>query len=108
LEKVPNYANYLMIQHGMNIWKQVLQQTETMMNDLTKHVVLVDEDFKQIKCPIIIGVSDKDTTATLDENLKIYKLLPNAGFFVLPNTPHPFDKINLTILSTQMQLFFKA
>jgi pimeloyl-ACP methyl ester carboxylesterase len=105
LEKVPNYANMLMIQHGMNIWKQVLKQTEDMMNNLTKHVVLIDEDYKQITCPVIIGACDKDTTATLAENLHIYQLLPNAGFFVLPNTAHPFEKVNLTILSTQIKLF---
>lgn len=108
LEKVPNYAQYLMIQHGMNIWKQVLQQTESMMNNLAQHVVLVEDDYKQIECPVIIGACDKDTTATLSENLHIYQLLPHAGFFVLPNTPHPFDKVNLTILSTQIQLFFQS
>lgn len=108
LEKVPNYANMLMIQHGMNIWKQVLQQTETMMNNLAKHVVLVDDDYKEIKCPVIIGACDKDKTATLAENLHIYHLLPNAGLFVFPNTAHPFEKINLSMLSTQIQLFFNS
>lgn len=106
LEKVPNYANYLMVQHGINMWKQLLQQTEQMMTGLTKDVLLNDEDFKQLNCPVLIGASDKDITATLEENYRIYKLLQKANFLVFPNTSHPFEKINLSVLSTHINTFF--
>lgn len=106
LEKVPAFANNLMVQHGMNIWKQVLQQTEIMMNNLASHVTLTDDELKKIDCPVVIGVSDRDTTATIDENLEVYKKLPRAHFMVFPNTPHPFEKVNHEALALQCNLFF--
>ncbi|MES2690686.1 MAG: alpha/beta hydrolase [Bacteroidota bacterium] len=108
LEKVPAFANNLMLQHGMNIWKQVLQNTETMMNNLASHVTLTDDDLQAINCPVVIGVSDRDTTATIDENLDVYKKLPKAHFMVFPNTPHPFEKVNHEALALQCNLFFNT
>jgi pimeloyl-ACP methyl ester carboxylesterase len=106
LEKVPAFANNLMVQHGLNIWKQVLQNTEQMMNSLAQQVALGTDDLKGIKCPVVIGVGDRDNTASIDENLAVCKQLPAAHFMVLPNTPHPFDKVDHTILALQCKNFF--
>lgn len=106
LEKVPAFANNLIVQHGMNIWKQVLQHTETMMNNLAQQVSLSDEDLGQIVCPVMIAVGDRDNTAGLEENLQVYKKLGNSAFAVLPFTAHPFEKVNPEILALHCQSFF--
>lgn len=108
LEKVPAFANNLMLQHGMNIWKQVLQNTETMMNNLASHVTLTDDDLKSINCPVVIGVSDRDTTATLEENLEVYRKLPKSHLMVFPNTPHPFEKVDHEALASHCKSFFNT
>ena len=46
MEKVPLFANNLMLQHGLNMWKEVLQQTSTMMNNLTNNKMLEEEDLE--------------------------------------------------------------
>lgn len=108
LDKVPAFANNLMLQHGLHIWKQVLTQTETMMNSLSSQVVLTDDDLKAITGKVVIGVGDRDSTASIEENLEVCRKLPNAHFMVLPDTPHPFDKINPELLALQCRLFFTA
>ena len=104
--KVPGYANQLMMQHGLNLWKQVINQTSEMMQQLSKEVLLVDEDFKNISVEVLLGVGDKDTTASIEETYEVYKKIPKSQLMVLPNTPHPFDKINHEILRLELVRFF--
>lgn len=103
MEKVPAFANNLMMQHGMNLWKQVLKSTEDMMNKLVEHVQLTDDALNKITTPVTICVGDRDQTASIRENLSVYEKLPNAGFCVLPNTGHPFEKVDLNLLSSLIQ-----
>jgi pimeloyl-ACP methyl ester carboxylesterase len=106
IEKVPSFADKLMLQHGLTFWKQVIDQTAKMFEQMGKEFILTSEDVANIKVPVLIGVGDKDNTTSLDECLNIYRSLPNAQFWSLPNTPHPFDKINKDILAIQLGLFF--
>lgn len=107
IEKVPSFADKLMFQHGLNVWKQVLKSTADMMENLSKDFVLTKEDFDQIKVPVLLGVGDKDTTTSIDETLAIHRLLKNSGLWVLPNTLHPFDRVNYLILAEQLRVFFE-
>ncbi len=106
IEKVPSYAEKLMYQHGLNIWKQVLQSTADMMEKLSKDFVLTQEDFKQIKMPVLLGVGDKDTTTSISETFDVYKTLPDARLWVLPDTLHPFDRIHPAVLALELERFF--
>jgi pimeloyl-ACP methyl ester carboxylesterase len=106
IEKVPSFADKLMLQHGLTFWKQVISQTASMFEQMGKDYILTKEDYAQIKVPVLIGVGDKDTTTSIDENLNISRELPQAHFWVLPNTLHPFDKINKDEVALQLSLFF--
>ncbi len=107
LEKVPGFANQLMMQHGLNFWKQVLSNTEDMMNSLSKGITLSDDDYKSISCKVTLGVGDKDLTAGLDDNIRVYKLIPNCSLWVIPDTGHPLDKINPDEIIAYSTRFFK-
>jgi pimeloyl-ACP methyl ester carboxylesterase len=106
IEKVPSFADKLMLQHGMTFWKQVIDQTAKMFEQMGKDYILTKEDFANIQTPVLLGVGDQDTTTSIDECLATYRLLPNAYFWTLPNTAHPFDKVNKEILTEQLSLFF--
>lgn len=106
ITKVPGYANQLMMQHGMNMWKQVLQQTSDMMTTLSKELVLTDEDFAALNLPVLLAIGDRDTTSSIEETLLVYRKLKQAQLWVLPGTPHPFDKINAPDLVNALHLFF--
>lgn len=106
ITKVPGYANQLMMQHGMNMWKQVLQQTSDMMTTLSKELVLTDEDFKALNIPVLLAIGDRDNTSSIEETLHVYRKLQQAQMWVLPGTPHPLDRINAGDLVKAIHSFF--
>lgn len=106
ITKVPGYANQLMMQHGLNLWKQVLQQTSDMMQSLSKDLMLTESDFEKIPIPVLLSVGDRDKTSGIEETLQVFRKLPQAQMWVIPGTPHPFEKIRLDELVGALQLFF--
>lgn len=108
LEKVPSFADKLMLQHGLNFWKQVLKGTADMMEQLGKEFILTKDDFEKITCEVLLGVGDKDTTTSIEETLSIQRQLPQSQLWVLPNTQHPFDKVNTEMLTLELSRFFNV
>lgn len=107
LLKVPSFANNLMMLHGLDMWKKVLQSTEEMMMNLTKQHFLIDEDYQSMNCPVLLGVGDRDITSGIEETLDIYRKIKHAQMMVIPHTAHPFEKINMDVLSLEFTRFFK-
>ncbi len=106
LEKVPAFANNLMVLHGMNVWKNLLNSTSNMMMDLAKGKLILDEDFAKITAPVMLAVGDKDKTANYLDTVGVYKFIPNAQLAIFPNTPHEFNKINESFLVALINQFF--
>jgi pimeloyl-ACP methyl ester carboxylesterase len=106
VQKVPGYANQLMMLHGMNVWKDVLSQTANMMQQLTKDFLLVEEDYSKMNFPVRLAIGDRDKTSSVEETLKVYKQLPQSELWVLPNTAHPFEKLNKNELANALVSFF--
>lgn len=105
-EKVPAYAQSLIELHGEDNWKTVLANTKTMMEQLAENPLLNNDIFLHIKQPVLIGVGDRDNTATVAENLHVQQQLHKSALLVLPNTPHPFDKVNFDTLALFCKNFF--
>jgi pimeloyl-ACP methyl ester carboxylesterase len=95
LEKVPKFAQMLASRHHGNDWQQHLSRTAEMMIGLGNAPALANEDFPKIQIPVRMGIGDRDMMVTLEETIAAYRLLPNAELFVMPNTPHPIEKINV-------------
>lgn len=105
LEKVPSFANNLMVLHGMNVWKNLLKSTSNMMMDLAKGQLLSDDDFLKIKAPILFAIGDRDTTANLTDTLAVYKKINTAQLMVMPNAPHEFHKLDMEMLAYHISVF---
>lgn len=105
--KVPSFANNLMLIHGLDFWKNVLQNTSSMMENLMKGQILTDSDFEKIDIPVLLSIGDRDQTSSIAETLDIYKKLKKPQLLVLPNTSHPFEKINHSLLIPFINDFFK-
>ncbi len=105
MEKIPAFANNLMVWHGINMWKNLLQSTGEMMQKLSETVLLSKEEMALIQHKTMLIVGDRDKTSSITETHDIYKLLPNASFMVLPNTPHPIEQINANLLTTAIKTF---
>lgn len=106
LEKIPAFANNLMVLHGMNVWKNLLSNTSDMLMDLAKGKLILEEDFAKIVPPVMLAVGDKDKTANYIDTVEVFKLIPNSQLAVLPNTPHEFNKINERLLLALIFEFF--
>lgn len=106
MDKVPGFANNLMMIHGINVWKNLLKSTSNMMMDLAKGKLITDEDFLKIKCPVLFAIGDRDKTASLNDTIDIYSKVSNSQLLVLPNSPHEFNQLNIDILKQFITGFF--
>lgn len=106
LEKVPAFANNLMVMHGLNIWKNLLHHTVEMMTQLSEKIILTKEKLQTINHEVLLSIGDRDKTSSLQETIDVFHTLPNASLLVLPHTPHPFEKTNLPILISAIKSFY--
>lgn len=105
-EKVPAYADKLKALHGETDWRNMLAATAQMMLDLGNSPLLKEEDYKAIQHEVLLCIGDKDQTAGLEDTVATYRLVPKAQLWVLPNTPHPLEKVDMSVLSTSLKRFF--
>ena len=104
-EKVPAFAAQLEKTHQPTDWKLLLKATAAMMIGLGDNPALSKDDLIAITQPVTIGVGDRDHTAGLDGSIFAYRALPNANLWVLPNTPHPLDKVSVNAIAEQLRLW---
>jgi len=107
LEKVPAYAEELKTRHKQQDWRDLLNKTGQMMHELGAGNLLTIENLRQVKPEICIGVGDMDNTVGIDETVSVFHALPNSKLCVLPNTLHPFEKVNQVLLAENIRQFFK-
>ena len=104
-ERVPKYADGLTKLHGNN-WEVLMQKTAAMMLDLGANPTLTNDDLTEITTPILIAVGDKDSMVSIEETTTMYRGLPNAQLLVLPNTAHPIDRLDTSLLAYQIGHYF--
>jgi pimeloyl-ACP methyl ester carboxylesterase len=92
-QKVPQFARTLQERHAPADWKEVLRHTASMMEGLGKQNALAPEDYKEISCPCLLMLGDRDKMVTLEETVAVYRQLPHGQLAVLPNTPHPLEGV---------------
>jgi pimeloyl-ACP methyl ester carboxylesterase len=106
-EKLPAFAAQLQQRHAPVDWLTILDKTTELLINLGKNNTLQPEDYTSINTPCLVLLGDRDKMVTLDETLAVYKKLPNAQFGVLPNTPHVFEQVNLSLLAYLIKGFLK-
>ena len=104
-EKVPAFAAQLQQRHAPNDWLTLLDKTSQLLINLGKNNTLQVEDYASINTPCMVLLGDRDKMVTLEETRAVYKQLPNAQFGVLPNTPHAFEQVNLSLLTQLIKGF---
>ena len=103
-EKVPAFANLLQQRHSPADWKEVLAETAEMMTMLGKTKAL---DYSTIHHDVLVGVGDCDEMVTIEETISVFRELPNSKLIVLPQTPHPIEKVSIQRLAGELTIFFK-
>lgn len=106
IEKVPKFAEALKIRHG-NDWEMLLQKTAEMMVGLGNTNVLSLHKISAIENKVMIGLADKDTMVNLEETTAVYKQLKNGSMYMLSNTKHPIETVNVKLMSNIINEFLQ-
>jgi len=110
-EIIPQFADALPELHspvyGPDYWKKLLQDISYMWLDPSS---FPQNKISQIKTHILIIAGDRDEACSIDENAKMYKLIPCAELAIIPNATHDvyetkpdlFNKIVLEFLQSHL------
>lgn len=104
--KVPKFAEALQNRHG-NEWKKLLTQTAQMMIGLGEKNDLTPELLSRVENKVMIGLADKDAMVSIEETTSVYKLLKNSCMYMLPQTKHPIETVDVSALAAIIHNFFK-
>ena len=97
-EKVPAFARILERRHGPNDWKELLNKTASMMKQLGDQPLLHKANLIKINCPTTIAIGDQDDMADHRYSETVSSFLENGKFEMLPNIPHPIERVPIEIL----------
>ncbi|MBK7945893.1 MAG: hypothetical protein IPJ85_11550 [Flavobacteriales bacterium] len=106
-QKVPTFAQALADAHGAERWKEVVQAIARSMSELAASPLLTHEVCARIQCPTLLCVGEKDTTAVLADTQQFALRVRCSEVFVLPDAPHPFDRVDLDELLPHLQAFWQ-
>jgi pimeloyl-ACP methyl ester carboxylesterase len=106
MEKVPRFGRLLKERHVAAGWEELLERQREMQLHVARENPLPDDDIRSISQPVRISIGDRDKMVTLEESIRIYRLLEKGEFQVFPNTPHPLEKAPVDKLADAIADFF--
>ncbi|GCC52557.1 alpha/beta hydrolase [Chryseotalea sanaruensis] len=106
LEKVPAFAKVLEERHKPLDWKEVMWNTANLMRELGREPLLNEEALCSIDTRTCVAVGDSDDMVNRFHSEEVPKLLTNASFMIMKETPHMIERVNLTLLGQALNEFF--
>lgn len=104
-EKIPKFVDQLIKSHSKNNWKDIVNQTSKMLEQLGNKPPLTSDVLSSLQINVLLGVGDQDKMVSIDETLATFKLIPNASMYVLPGCNHPFEQVDTDILKYHLLKF---
>ena len=105
-EKVPAYANQLVQEHGARQWRELVRQVGMLAAELSENGIK-ESQLKNIQCPVLVSVGDRDELVPLPEAQRLSRVLPKGELIVLPGVRHPYATLRQIPLLPMMQHFHK-
>jgi pimeloyl-ACP methyl ester carboxylesterase len=103
-EKAPAYADQLVQDHGVRIWRGLVRQGADLVQTLLQNG-LTEQMINKIQCPVLISVGAKDELVQLAEAQRLSMVLPQGELIVLPGVRHPLQTLRFMPLLPMMQHF---
>lgn len=101
--RVPAFAAALEERHaGAGGWELMLARTAAMLHELGAAPPLTDQGLRRVHCPVHLLVGDRDDSVTLEEAAQAAAHLPHARASLLPDTPHPIEKVALPLITREV------
>ena len=104
-EKVPKFAKRLADLHFPLDWKEIMNKTGKMMNQIAEREKLKEIDFKRIKHKVTIGVGSLDNMVSYEESLTVANQLTNSKLIELNNVKHPIESLELNTLLNFIDIY---
>lgn len=79
------FAQTLQRLHGPDGWQTLLQDIKPMWNASLNYTA---DDMARIVAPTLVLLGDRDDFVSVEEGVKLYRLLPNAEYAVVPGADH--------------------
>ncbi|MHA2358017.1 MAG: alpha/beta fold hydrolase, partial [Candidatus Heimdallarchaeaceae archaeon] len=86
---IPEFVDALPEMHsqvyGSDYWKKLLQDISNMWLNPAS---FPKKRIEQINTPFLVIAGDRDAATSIEENVKMYKQIPNAELAIIPNADH--------------------
>ncbi len=106
-EKVPAFANELQHRHAPNDWETLMVKTAALLVSLGNNPVLPMEMLRDISCPVTVSVGDRDNMVSIAETQTAFQHLSKGRLLVLPNTPHPLERVKVNRIYFELNSFLE-
>ncbi len=106
--KLPAFAHALAARHAPVDWKEVLGATAVMLRAMGAENPLKETDYPALDLPVLLLLGDRDKMVGLDETRRAFNALPKGALGVLPQTAHPIEQVDVSLLAFLIQGFLKA
>lgn len=104
--KAPRFAEVLRHRHTAIDWRDNMARTSEMLGYFGSYAPLKDEHIASISARVRVAVGDRDNLVSVEESLALSRTLPFGECEVLPQTHHPFEKVDVERLAYSIEDFF--
>jgi pimeloyl-ACP methyl ester carboxylesterase len=107
--KVPQFAQQLEERHRAipGGWEGVLARTASLMTELGARPLVDEALLARITQPVRLMVGERDAVVSIAETEAAAKHLAAGECIVLPDTPHPIEQVQVTLLSSHMDTLLR-
>ncbi|WP_201980800.1 alpha/beta fold hydrolase [Hymenobacter rubidus] len=106
--KVPAFAEVLRQRHAPSDWAAVVRATAALMLTAADDPPLSAASLAGLQVPVQVLLGDADHTAGSPAGRELAALLPQARHELLPNTPHPLERVDAVGLADRIRSFAMA
>lgn len=93
-EKVPQLAEKWSVIHAPNDWRKLLDFCKAFIVKMPA-VAFSQAQLNSVQVPVVVSVGDMDKFVTSEESVQVANSLPFGNYNVIPDTPHPIEKLNI-------------
>lgn len=98
-KKVPHFAEKLHSTHAPTDWKEVVQKTADLMQDISINQYLTDDRLNSVNSTVILGLGAEDNMVSEAETDVVAQAIPDSEMIILEKTPHLIEKASPKVLS---------
>jgi pimeloyl-ACP methyl ester carboxylesterase len=88
------FIKQLILFHGEGNFQNCINLTGILMKELGANKYLNENTIPKINNQVLLLIGEKDHMVSINETSKVHHQLSHADIVVLPNTKHPFEKVN--------------